>query len=148
MNAKRTMKRIIRAGAAVSAALVGLVTVGSPAYAADSWTSSSYHVGDVCTTAVNLPRCNGSASFVKDGDHLYVWDNAADGHSVFVRYYRSDVNGLAGVAWNYHGAGTRVDHNMDIPEGGWINYQVCLGRYSDRLVYDWSCSDYRVENAS
>lgn len=135
-------------GAAVSAALVGILTIGSPAYAADSWTSSSYHEGDVCTTGVSLPRCNGSASFVKNGDHLYVWDNKADGNSAVVRYYRSDVNGLAGVAWNYHGAGTRVDHNMDIPENGWINYEVCLGHYGDRTVFSWTCSDYLYEKAS
>ncbi|MFD6620241.1 hypothetical protein ACFWFB_33925, partial [Streptomyces albidoflavus] len=145
---KMNSKRMIRAGGAVSAALVGLVMASGPAHAADSWTSSGYHVGDVCTTGVSLPPCNGSASFVKDGDHLYVWDNEADGNSAVARYYRSDVNGLAGEAWNYHGAGTRIDHNMDIPENGWINYQVCLGRHGEGLVFDWTCSNYYVEDAS
>ncbi|MEV1009370.1 hypothetical protein [Streptomyces sp. NPDC049881] len=140
-------RTILRAAAVASATLVTL-TMGNPAQAADKWQNSGFHVGDLCTTGVSLDPCHGSASFVKDGDHLYVWDNVADGWSAFARYYRSDVSGLAGFAWNYHGAGTRIDHNMDIPENGWINYEVCLGEYGTRLILDWTCSNYFVEDAS
>ncbi|MGA8112472.1 MAG: hypothetical protein WCA46_02285 [Actinocatenispora sp.] len=103
------------------------------------------HVGDVCTVGNN---CAGSASFVHDGDHLYVWDNASDGHSVVAQYMRSDSSNQWNQAWNHSGAGTSIDHNMDIPESGWIKYQVCLGEYGSQSVIDSTCSPWgTIEDA-
>jgi len=59
-----------------------------------------------------------SASFIKHGEHLYVWDNKADGHSVVATYMRWDTSNQMNHAWNHYGAGTRYDHNMSIAEEG------------------------------
>ncbi|GAB3282483.1 hypothetical protein [Parasphingorhabdus pacifica] len=126
---------------AVAAASAGALLVAmAPAAFAD-------HIGDRCST----PDCAGSASFVKNGDHLYVWDNKADGHSAVAEYTRSDV-GQFNRAWNYSGNNTRIDHNMNMPENGTIRYRVCIGEYSsnadERYVIDGSCSDWKEERAS
>lgn len=58
------------------------------------------------------------------GEHLYICDVAADGHHPVGRYYRSDSSGLK----TKHAApesGGCYDHNLAIPESGWINYQAC-----------------------
>ncbi|MCG5435247.1 hypothetical protein [Micromonospora foliorum] len=85
---------------------------------------------------------------MRDGDHLYVWDNKADGHSVVALYSRSDTGNQSNATWNHYGAGTRLDHNMDIPEGGYIIYRVCLGEYADQIVLDWTCSPLKKESAA
>lgn len=134
----------VRQLAAATAAAGALMAITVPAASAD-------HIGDRCST----PDCAGSASFVKNGDHLYVWDNKADGHSAVAVYTRSDTGGEDGQlnhAWNYRSAGSRIDHNMNIPEKGWIRYKVCIGDYdsdaSKRDVIDSSCSDWKKESAS
>ncbi|MFG3554251.1 hypothetical protein ACGGAQ_07685 [Micromonospora sp. NPDC047557] len=148
-NDRMKRKGLLRAAAASAAAIATLVLSGPAQAAGDTWTSSASHIGDLCTTGgVTLGPCYGSASFVHNGDHLYVWDNKADGHSVVVLYNRSDTGGQMNVTWNHYGAGTRLDHNMDIPESGYIIYRVCLGEYGDRIVLDWTCSPYKKEYAA
>lgn len=115
-------------------------------------TASATHIGDRCSE----PDCAASASFVKNGDHLYVWDNKADGHSAVAEYTRSDTGGEDGQlnrAWQNQGAEEGPhDQNMNIPENGWIRYRVCIGEYrsdaSERYIIDNSCSDWKKENAS
>jgi hypothetical protein len=59
------------------------------------------------------------------GDHLLVWDNAADGHSAVVEYLRNDENGDDYLrAWNYYGKYYKLDVNMNLDrDGGYISYR-------------------------
>ncbi|MEU6088057.1 hypothetical protein ABZ865_14770 [Streptomyces sp. NPDC047085] len=148
------MKKRSKAFGAATAGLLAVLAVATPASAATyTVTSSAPHTGDVCT--VNPYYCHGSASFVKDGDHLLVWDNNSDGHSVVVRYIRSDDGGARHDDWNHYGAGTKLDINMDLPEGqwpqAWIEYEVCLGEYNngyDATIMLDTCSGYRIEDTA
>jgi hypothetical protein len=70
--------------------------------------------------------CAARATFVPEGDHLYVCDNKADGHSAMAWYQRSDVPGQNNEAWDNNGAGTCIDHNMNMPEGTKITFRVCI----------------------
>ncbi|GIH20797.1 hypothetical protein Raf01_89690 [Rugosimonospora africana] len=137
--------RLVRLGTAMGIGIGLALAIAGPA-SADPYVSSDYHAGDVCTVGDN---CAGSASFIHYGDHLYLWDNDADGHSVVVKYMRSDTGNQQNTAWNEHGAFTRSDHNMDIPESGWIKYQVCLGEFGGKDILDDTCSPWgTVEYAS
>ncbi|MDI9831350.1 hypothetical protein [Streptomyces sp. KAU_LT] len=145
------MKKRSKAFGAAAAALLAVLAVDTPASAVTyTVTTSAAHAGDVCT--VNPYYCHGSASFIKDGDHLLVWDNNSDGHSVVVRYIRSD-DGKRYDAWHHYGAGKRLDVNMDLPEGkwpnAWIQYEVCLGEYNGgnkpSIMFE-TCSDYMIED--
>ncbi|GDY33398.1 serine/threonine-protein kinase [Gandjariella thermophila] len=86
-------------------------------------------------TSVCTPDgCAARASFVAYGDHLYVCDNKADGHSAVAWYQRSDVPGQNNEAWDNNGSGTCIDHNMNMPEGAKITYRVCVGDYDTRRL--------------
>ncbi|MGW1100948.1 hypothetical protein ACWD5W_34690 [Streptomyces sp. NPDC002455] len=139
-------KRTALAGAASAAVLAVLPLAGIASAAEYTVTyTSGPHTGDKCTWANS---CAGSASFVHDGDHLLVWDNAGDGHSVVVEYERSDVGGSDYTRdWNHYGKYAKLDVNMNIPEDGWITYRVCLGEYGSRQVLRDTCSSFFWESA-
>ncbi|MGC0382506.1 hypothetical protein [Streptomyces sp. SAI-129] len=145
-------KRTMLVGA-IGAAALSVVPMAFTASAAEYTVTyvGAKHVGDVCTVHgfYRTTDCYGSASFVHDGDHLLVWDNAADGHSVVVEYLRSDENGDDYLrAWNYYGKYDRLDVNMNLAEdGGYISYRVCLGEYGTRKVLSDTCSEFNFEFA-
>lgn len=93
----------------------------------------------VCTSD---GHCAGKAYFVADGEHLWVCDQLADGHGVVAQYTRTDVPGQNNEAVNTGGAGTCIDHNMNMPEGAKITFRVCLkeGSSSDRF----SCGSWKT----
>ncbi|MCX4967027.1 hypothetical protein [Streptomyces sp. NBC_00654] len=124
--------------------LTAAVAVGVPPAIAQA---AAQHVGDLCTSN-NYTTCAGSASFVKAGDHMLIWDNKADGHSVVVTGSRSD--GLPLEKWNHSGSDGdgKVDHNLNLPENGWIRYKVCLGEYGSGNILETTCSVSKTENAS
>ncbi|ARZ65690.1 hypothetical protein M1P56_17425 [Streptomyces sp. HU2014] len=125
-------------------ALTAAVAVGVPPAIAQA---ESRHIGDRCTSD-NYTTCAGSASFIKEGDHMLIWDNKADGHSVVVTGERSD--GLPLELWNHSGSegDGKVDHNLNLPESGWIRYKVCLGEYGSKKVIKDTCSASKLENAT
>ncbi|MFD5041227.1 hypothetical protein ACFWNI_29695 [Streptomyces sp. NPDC058377] len=139
-------KRTALAGAASAADLTVLPLAGIASAAEYTVTyTSGPHTGDKCTWANS---CAGSASFVHDGDHLLVWDNAGDGHSAVVEYERSHVGGSDYTRdWNHYGKYAKLDVNMNIPEDGWITYRVCLGEYGSRQVLRDTCSSFFWESA-
>ncbi|MEU7207133.1 hypothetical protein AB0B06_01885 [Streptomyces sp. NPDC044989] len=137
-------KRTAFVSAASAAALAVLPLAGTASAATYTVTyPSGPHEGDRCTEA---PRCSGSTSFVRDGDHLLIWDNAADGHSVVVLYERSDLGYR--TVWNHYGKYHRLDVNMNLPESGWISYKVCLGEYGSGEILEYTCSPYNWESAN
>ncbi|CAM04652.1 hypothetical protein A8924_5797 [Saccharopolyspora erythraea NRRL 2338] len=75
--------------------------------------------------------------FNPTGEHLYICDNASDGHHPVARYYRSDSSGLKTKHADV-GFGTCLDHNLSIPDSGWINYQACNYEGSTQL----SCGSF------
>jgi hypothetical protein len=140
------MKKHSKLIGAAAAGMLAVLTAASPASASTyTVTYPGPHAGDLCTDEPNF--CDGSASFVRDGDHLLVWDNNSDGHSVMVMYYRSDTDGMI-KDWNHYGLGARLDINMNLPEdGGWVEYRVCLGEYGPRTWDMNSCSGWKYESS-
>ncbi|MEU0128952.1 hypothetical protein [Streptomyces sp. NPDC006289] len=141
------MKKRMAITSAAGAAILAVLPLAGTASAAEytvTYTTGP-HTGDKCTWSNS---CAGSASFVHDGDHLLVWDNAADGHSVVVEYERSDVGGSDYIRdWNHYGKYAKLDINTNIPEAGWITYRVCLGEYGSRSVLRDTCSSFLYESA-
>ncbi|MCD9145708.1 hypothetical protein [Streptomyces albireticuli] len=125
-------------------ALTAAVAVGVPPAMAQA---ESRHIGDLCTSN-DYTTCAGSASFIKAGDHMLIWDNKADHHSVVVTGQRSDGRPLE--LWNHSGSDGdgKVDHNLNLPENGWIRYKVCLGEYGTKDVLENTCSVSKLENAT
>lgn len=114
----------ILAGAAL-AVLAGAVLTASPAYADSTQ----------CTPS----GCGGEAEFVSYGEHLWVRDQLADGHSAVARYWLEGGSGPFSV-WSSGGAGTSVDGDLDLAEGTWIFYQVCLGEAATKTIVSGTCS--------
>lgn len=140
------MKKHSKLIGAAAAGMLAVLAVATPASASTyTVTYPGLHAGDLCTDEPNY--CDGSASFVRDGDHLLVWDNNADGHSVMVMYYRSDSGDTQIRDWNHYGKGSRLDINMNLPEEGWVQYRVCLGEYGSQTYDMNSCSGWKTENA-
>jgi hypothetical protein len=76
------------------------------------------------------------ACWQHDGDHLYNCDNASDGHHPVVFYYRSTSPDTLRSFSDSVGAGGCVDHNLDIPESGWIRVKACNYEGDTRLSCD------------
>ena len=83
--------------------------------------------------------CAGQAKLISYGEHLWVYDKAADGHSAVALYWLQGGTGPFRV-WASAGAGTSIDDNLDLPEGTWIFYQVCLGESGSGTIVAGSCS--------
>jgi hypothetical protein len=93
------------------------------------------------------PGCAGYAYFVSYGDHLWVEDRAADGHSAVAYYQRHDT-GARGYLWNPYGAWNRpVERNFNLIEHTGFTYQVCLGEYGSRTIWWNTCSDPITDHA-
>lgn len=90
-----------------------------------------------CYYPVQSPDGGALVCFNPYGEHLYICDTASDGHHPVARYYRSDKSGQK-VKHASVGAGYCYDHNLSIPESGWVNYQAC--NYEKDTVL--SCSSY------
>jgi hypothetical protein len=111
--------------------VLGVLPTGAPPAVADSTQCS--------IAASGAAACAAGAEFVSYGEHLYVRDQRADGHSAVVRYWLDGGTGPFHV-WNSGGNGTSVDHNLELAEGSWIFYQVCVGEYGIRDVWTSTCS--------
>jgi len=114
-------------------ALLGIGAV-SPALADDVVYAYSKAYG-------SNPAHAGEATFAPDGEHYYIFDRIADGHSVVVVNYRSDLSPTGPYyGWNHNGVnGVPVDYNLNMPEGTAVTYYVCLGEYGDREVLWNTC---------
>ncbi|MEU7874778.1 hypothetical protein [Dactylosporangium sp. NPDC049140] len=91
------------------------------------------------STACTPSGCAGKAEFVSYGEHLWVYDMLADGHSAVARYWLQGGTGPFSV-WSSGGTGTAVDADLDLAEGSWIYYQVCLGEAATRTIIAGSCN--------
>lgn len=118
-------RALVAVATVVSATAIVVATAASPA-AADS---------SQCTPG----GCAGKAEFVSLGEHLKVTDALGDGHSAVAMYWLEGGTGPFYV-WNSGGNGTTVDHNMELAEGSWIFYKICLGEYGPRDVLEDTCN--------
>jgi hypothetical protein len=110
----------------LTAAVLPVYALAAPTATADS---------SQCTPG----GCAGKAVFVSLGEHLQVTDAASDGHSAVAVYWPQGGTGPFTV-WNHGGQGTTVDGNLDLAEGAWIYYYVCLGEYGTREILTATCS--------
>src|SRR5256885_11622566 len=110
------------------AAAVGTLTVaGASAAEADS---------SRCTVD---SACAGRATVQSYGEVFKVYDQVADGHSAVALYWLPDGSGPT-MIWNSNGNGTVVTGDLELPEGSWITYRVCLGEGGPKTVMLETCS--------
>lgn len=110
----------------VGAAVATLTVAGASAADADS---------SRCTVDSG---CAGRATFTSLGEIFHVFDQKADGHSAVVLYWLPDGSGPT-LIWNSNGNGTEVTANLELPEGSWISYRVCLGEGGPKTVMTETC---------
>ncbi|KAB1903173.1 hypothetical protein [Micromonospora sp. AMSO31t] len=103
-------------GAVVLAVPAIVLSVGTPAFAGDTWVS-----------LVNSQVAVASMQHVDDGDYFRVYDKLADGHGVrgYLYHYNSPVDKTL-VATKYNGgAGTYAQFQYDVWELNTYAIQVC-----------------------
>ncbi len=110
----------------VGAAIATLTFASASAAAADS---------SRCTVDA---ACAGRATFTSLGEIFHVFDQQADGHSAVVLYWLPDGSGPT-MLWNSSGNGSDVSFNLELPEGSWITYRVCLGEGGPKQVMLETC---------
>jgi hypothetical protein len=82
--------------------------------------------------------CAGRATFASYGEVFTVYDQLGDGHSAVALYWLPDGSGPH-LIWNSNGNGTNVKGDLELPEGSWITYRVCLGEFGARQVLTATC---------
>lgn len=138
------MRILIKKAAAVLAIAIAIgVAVGAAPAAAEN-NGPIYTVGSW--------GGNGSARYQDAGDHVYLCDHEADGHSVAVELTYTTENGRFVDYWRWNWWGPHVyngckDLNLSVSDSHVFSYRVCVGDYARpggrpaRVIYD-SCSDY------
>jgi len=96
-------------------------------------------LADSSQCSVSSGTCAAKAAFTSYGEHLKVYDRAADGHSAVVLYWLSDGTGPY-FGWNPNGNGSVVDIDLELPEGDWIFFKACLGEYGTKTLVSGTCS--------
>lgn len=91
-------------------------------------------------------NCGAYVWFTSYGEHLYVEDRAADGHSAVGVWYTPSTG--TRYVWNPYGAfNRRVDGNLSLPEGAGLTYMACLGEYGSRTILWSTCSNPVADRA-
>jgi hypothetical protein len=110
-------------------------------------TSSSPPSAD--SRACTLDGSSGCASFKSYGEHFFVCDYRADGHSITVQYAYRNSSGdtVHRTATNYWGSGTCRDINRSIREGARVAWYVCESKYgrpggTKMKILDSTCGPY------
>lgn len=122
------------------------VTVGAAAlFGGMASGTASADSGPVYVCCGEAPAFGGGMAWFKSwGDHLFIKDLAADGHSVVVRIV---YPGHEAYYWNAGGKGTTRDVNFNMPEGAHVQYTVCVGEYSNKGVMYNTCGGDAVDTA-
>ncbi|OSZ60050.1 hypothetical protein OQI_13010 [Streptomyces pharetrae CZA14] len=127
---RRSAFTVAAAGAALALAMSG----ASPAAAAapDACTAYGCYTGDGWGS--------GFGRWEADGDKMWVCDRHADGYSVVVL---ADIGGVSqSKKWHTGGAGSCTERSYgDVREGQTIEYQACLGDYSEGTIRPGSCGN-------
>ena len=96
-------------------------------------------IADTSQCSTPSSACAGRATFASYGEVFKVFDQAADGHSAVVLYWLSDGTGPH-FGWNSQGNGTTFTLNLELAEGDWIFYRVCLGESGPKTLVSGTCS--------
>ncbi|MFI0976356.1 hypothetical protein ACH4SP_04905 [Streptomyces sp. NPDC021093] len=131
--------RISRLGTVLVGAIASTLLAITPSSAV-SWevdhataTSGPGLNGFQCST---IPE--GGGCFRPDGDWFAVSDFKADKHSVLVRWKSFDprTNALhrQGTIWNSSGKGTSRYQNKNLPEGDFVEWEICTGDWDDLRI--------------
>lgn len=115
-------------------------------YVSDSYvqTGSDGRIAPNCGVGSGSAECStggcaGEGQFRSTDAHFVVRDRDADGKSAVVAYWLTGGVGPLYV-WNSGGNGTVVDKPVNVAEGGWIYYKVCIADYSATNPQLRSCS--------
>jgi hypothetical protein len=97
------------------------------------------HASAADTIIVHSRGFEGTAYWYPSGDRLLVCDHRADGWSVVAI---PSFNGA--YKWHTAGADRCTERSWgDLPEGMEFTITVCLGKYSDNLIWWETCGDPR-----
>ncbi len=110
----------------VSGAALALALLTTPTALADS------------TRCTADTACAGKAAFKSLGEVFTVTDQVGDGHSAVLLYWLPDGTGPH-LVWNPNGKGTSVTANLELAEGSWVHYRVCLGEHGTKDVLENTC---------
>ncbi|MBB5872779.1 hypothetical protein F4553_006213 [Allocatelliglobosispora scoriae] len=132
---KRLLPKLI---VAIALALTGQAMVSTPAHAA----TVQGCAGSSCTGTAGFALWNA------DGDALQVCDMKPDGKSVVVL---ATIDGVH-KPYKWHTAGSGSNFCTDrsygnVDEGLSIYFTVCLGDYSDGVIYESTCG-YQVHGTT
>ncbi|WP_437313108.1 hypothetical protein [Sorangium sp. So ce385] len=83
----------------------------------------------------------GSARFLRKGEHLYVFDQASDGHSAVAEYWW-DGDAYMSYLWA-SGYGVNSHRNFSKPESARIHIRACLGEAGTGRIIERTCSERR-----
>jgi hypothetical protein len=116
---------------AVMVAILGSLVLGSPANAAPSFEfdhATSINGSVTCVVNSNSHACG---IFDPSGDHFYIGDASADGHSAAI-YWHNYLNSTTstvyrlGACVNSLGNGKLGNCNKNFYEGSTVEWKVCL----------------------
>ena len=141
MFGKRRFLMVLAAVAGLVFA-VGVGTAGAAPAASAAVTVQVVSEGGVsaaaeCFYPVQSPDGGALVCWNPTGEHLYICDTKSDGHHPASFYFRSDSGGVKEKHADVS-AGNCLDHNLSLPESGWVNYQACNFEGSREL----SCSAF------
>lgn len=133
MSALRRSVPALSVAASISVLVGGLLLTTSGIASADS---------ERCTADSG---CAGRANFVTSTDTFTVFDQDPDGHSAVALYWLPDGTGPH-LIWNSKGNGTSVPADLDLADGGWVTYRVCLGEGGPKEVLQDTCGATITDN--
>lgn len=90
--------------------------------------------------------CAGKASFKSLGEVFTLTDQVGDGHSAVLLYWLPDGTGPH-LVWNPNGKGTSITKNLELAEGSWLHYRVCLGEHGTKDVLETTCGPTVTDRA-
>jgi hypothetical protein len=112
------------------------VVLGGSIVAGIAFTSTAAYAESTYTVNA-APGCGARSTFETEGDHLYISDTEADGHSAVGVI----ENGTKYFYWNSEGNGTTRHVNLDLPEKRAIALGAMTGEWqgtpTDGLI--WPC---------
>lgn len=91
---------------------------------------------------VTNPTGGAQTWFKAYGEHLWVKDSKADGHSAVGLFYVPAVSSYVYGNWVTGGNGTTVDYNYDLPENKDVYYKSCVGESGTGDIFSCNSSYY------
>ncbi|MFF0739655.1 hypothetical protein ACFYVL_04560 [Streptomyces sp. NPDC004111] len=105
------------------------------------------HAGTTPWPSSSGARCGSSSAvhscFRSNGDWFSITDLKSDGHSAVVRWRsydpKTNVLNRGGIIWNTGGLNAVRYQNKNLPEGDFVEWEMCTGEFSTKHVIENSC---------